>query len=412
MFLSKLKNKKEVISWSLYDFANQPFTTIIVTFVYGAFFTEYIAADKQTGTLLWSSAIAVTAVVVSVLSPILGALADKGGYRKLFLMFFTWVCVIFSILLYFPVAGDVYFALSLFVVANVAFEMGSVFCNSYLPDLSKKDNIGKISGFGWGLGFVGGLSALFLSLHLFPTLDSEGIRRINILVGVWFLIFSIPTFLFVKDRKSEKLQKRHIINSFKSLKNTFNEVVKYKTILKFLVARLFFNDGLVTIFSLGGIYAMGTLNFSFDEVLILGIVLNVAAGIGSFVFGYLEDEIGVKNVINISLLVLIFSTLLAYFAPETSNPKQMFWVAGVFIGLMVGPNQSCSRSLMAQLIPSKKQNEFFGFFALTGKATSFLGPLLFGIIAKFYSQQLALWVVILFFIIGLFLFNRINFKQE
>ncbi|MDA9345170.1 MFS transporter [Flavobacteriales bacterium] len=412
MFLSKLKNKKEVISWSLYDFANQPFTTIIVTFVYGAFFTEYIANDKQTGTLLWTSAIAITAVVVSVLSPILGALADKGGYRKLFLMFFTWVCAIFSILLYFPVAGDVYFALSLFVVANVAFEMGSVFCNSYLPDISKEDNIGKISGFGWGLGFVGGLSALFLSLHLFPTLDSEGIRRINILVGVWFLIFSIPTFLFVKDRKSEKLQKRHIINSFKSLKNTFNEVVKYKTILNFLVARLFFNDGLVTIFSLGGIYAMGTLNFSFDEVLILGIVLNVAAGIGSFVFGYLEDEIGVKNVINISLLVLIFSTLLAYFAPETSNPKQLFWVAGVFIGLMVGPNQSCSRSLMAQLIPSKKQNEFFGFFALTGKATSFLGPLLFGIIAKFYSQQLALWVVILFFIIGLFLFNRINFKQE
>ena len=411
MFLSKLKNKKEVISWSLYDFANQPFTTIIVTFVYGAFFTEYIANDKQTGTLLWSSAIAITAVVVSVLSPILGALADKGGYRKLFLMFFTWVCAIFSILLYFPVAGDVYFALSLFVVANVAFEMGSVFCNSYLPDLSKKDNIGKISGFGWGLGFVGGLSALFLSLHLFPTLDSEGIRRINILVGVWFLIFSIPTFLFVKDRKSEKLQKRHIINSFKSLKNTFNEVVKYKTILKFLVARLFFNDGLVTIFSLGGIYAMGTLNFSFDEVLILGIVLNVAAGIGSFVFGYLEDEIGVKNVINISLLVLIFSTLLAYFAPETSNPKQMFWVAGVFIGLMVGPNQSCSRSLMAQLTPKEKQNEFFGFFALTGKATSFLGPLLFGIITKFHSQQMALWVVVLLLLIGLILFNRPDDKQ-
>ena len=260
---------------------------------------------------------------------------------------------------------------------------------------------------------MGGLSALFLSLHLFPTLDSEGIRRINILVGVWFLIFSIPTFLFVKDKKAvHQLQKSHIINSFKSLKNTFNEVVEDKIILKFLVARLFFNDGLVTIFSLGGIYAMGTLNFSFDEVLILGIVLNVAAGIGSFVFGYLEDEIGVNNVINISLLVLIFATLLAYFAPETSNPKQMFWVAGVFIGLMVGPNQSCSRSLMAQLTPKEKQNEFFGFFALTGKATSFLGPLLFGIIAKFYSQQLALWVVILFFIIGLFLFNRINFKQE
>ena len=412
MFISKLKNKKEVISWSLYDFANQPFTTIIVTFVYGAFFTSVIASDEKTGTLLWTSAIAISALVVSFLSPILGALADRGGYRKFFLISFTWICSIFSILLYFPKAGDVYFALSLFVIANIAFEMGSVFCNSYLPDLSERKNIGKISGFAWGLGFVGGLSALFLSLLLFPNLDSEGIRSINILVGVWFLIFSIPTFLFIKDRKSKKLKKHHITDSFKSIKNTFKEVVKYKIILQFLIARLFFNDGLITIFSLGGIYAVDTLNFTFDEVMILGVVLNIAAGIGSFVFGYLEDLIGVKKVINISLLVLIFATLLAYFAPETTNPKQMFWVAGVLIGLMVGPNQSCSRSLMSRLTPKEKQNEFFGFFALTGKATSFLGPLLFGFITLKYSQQIALWVVIIFFIIGLFLFNRIQFKED
>lgn len=412
MFLSKLKNKKQVISWSLYDFANQPFTTIIVTFVYGAFFTKYIVADEHTGTLLWSSAIAITAIVVSILSPILGALADKGGYRKFFLILFTWTCSIFSILLYFPDAGDVYFALSLFIVANICFEMGSVFCNSYLPDLTQQDNIGKVSGFAWGLGFVGGLSALFLSLYLFPDLSPEGIKRINILVGVWFLIFSIPTFLFVKDRKGEKLQRRHIIDSFKSLKNTFNEVIKYKKTAHFLIARLFYNDGLVTIFALGGIYAVETLDFTFDEVMILGIVLNISAGIGSFVFGYLEDKIGVKKVINISLLVLIVSTLIAYVAPETNSPKQMFWIAGVLIGLMIGPNQSCSRSLMSQLTPKEKQNEFFGFFALTGKATSFLGPLLFGIITNFYSQQIALWVVVVFFVIGLLLFNRINFKQE
>ncbi|MBT7481711.1 MAG: MFS transporter [Flavobacteriales bacterium] len=566
MFLSKLKNKKEVISWSLYDFANQPFTTIIVTFVYGAFFTSVIASDEKTGTLLWTSAIAITAVVVSLLSPILGALADRGGYRKFFLISFTWICAIFSILLYFPKAGDVYFALSLFIVANIAFEMGSVFCNSYLPDLSERKNIGKISGFAWGLGFVGGLIAMFLSLifvvqpetpifnlerlsssnslelkvdsisenriyvystndiHLgmylklenknitedivvkeikdnylsfskhinnleFPTkrfelygkpiwtleestgsyaifstqdkvfeirspvysydslmglcaysnkgeiflidkkfcsennLDyheistishktTQNIRFNNILIGIWFLIFSIPTFLFIKDRKSEKLQKHHITDSFKSIKNTFKEVVKYKIILQFLIARLFFNDGLITIFSLGGIYAVDTLNFTFDEVMMLGIVLNIAAGVGSFVFGYLEDLIGVRKVINISLLVLIFATLLAYFAPETTNPKQMFWVAGVLIGLMVGPNQSCSRSFMSRLTPKEKQNEFFGFFALTGKATSFLGPLLFGFITLKYSQQIALWVVIVFFIIGLFLFNRIQFKED
>mgnify|MGYP001213588119 CR=1 FL=1 len=181
MFLSKLRNKKEVISWSLYDFANQPFTTIIVTFVYGAFFTSVIASDENTGTLLWTWGIASTAIIVSILSPILGALADKGGFRKFFLILFTWICAIFSILLYFPQSGDVFFALSLFVIANISFELGSVFCNSYLQDLSEDSNIGKISGFAWGLGFVGGLLALFISLSLFE-LNSVGIRGINILV--------------------------------------------------------------------------------------------------------------------------------------------------------------------------------------------------------------------------------------
>ena len=411
MFLSKLRNKKEVISWSLYDFANQPFTTIIVTFVYGAFFTSVIASDENTGTLLWTWGIASTAIIVSILSPILGALADKGGFRKFFLILFTWICAIFSILLYFPQSGDVFFALSLFVIANISFELGSVFCNSYLQDLSEDSNIGKISGFAWGLGFVGGLLALFISFSLFE-LNSVGIRGINILVGVWFLIFSIPTFLFVKDRKKDKLTKKHFVDSFDSIKTTFKEVVKYKIIMKFLIARLFFNDGLITIFSLGGIYAVDTLDFTFDEVMMLGIVLNISAAIGSFVFGYLEDKIGVKKVINISLVVLVFSTLLAFIAPYFKFQKEIFWIAGVLIGLMVGPNQSCSRSLMAKLTPKEKQNEFFGFFALTGKATSFLGPVLFGIITFNFSQQVALWVVIFLFLIGLILFNKINFQDE
>ena len=412
MFLSKLKNKREVISWSLFDFANQPFSTIIVTFIYGAFFTNYIVADEHLGTLLWSTGISVTAIVVSLFSPILGALADRGGYRKLFLIFFTCISAILSIILYFPDAGDIYFALIVFILANISFEISTVFCNSYLPDLAGKGNIGKVSGFAWGLGFFGGLSALFLSLYLFPDLDSEEIKRINILVGLWFILFSLPTFLFLKDKKAEKLKKIHLVDSIKSLKKTFREVIKYKTIFKFLISRLFYNDGLITIFALGGIYAVETLDFTFEEVMILGIILNIAAGVGSFVFGFLEDKIGVKRVINISLYVLIIATLIAFISPETNSSKELFWFAGVLIGLMIGPNQSCSRSLMSQLTPKEKQNEFFGFFALTGKATSFLGPLIFGFITNFYSQQLALWVVIVFFLIGLFLFNRIDFSEE
>ena len=412
MSIFKIKNRKKVLAWSLYDFANQPFTTIIVTFIYSAFFVKVIAPNEQEGTFLWSNAIAITAIVVSLLSPILGALADKGGYRKFFLITSTWICAIFSILLYFPNVGDIYFALSCFVIANIAFEMGSVFCNSYLPDLSSTDNIGRISGYAWGLGFVGGLLALFLSLFLFDINNPDEIRKINILVGIWFLLFSIPTFLFVKDRKKEKLNKEHIHSSFQSVKETFRSITNYREISRFLIARLFFNDGLITIFALGGVYAVGTLNFTFEEVMMLGIVLNLCAGGGSFLFGYIEDKIGANKVINISLVVLIVATLIAYYSPETAHPKQWFWVAGVLLGLMVGPNQSCSRSLMARLTPKEKQNEFFGFFALTGKATSFLGPLLFGLVTKFHSQQMALWVVIVLLLIGFILFNRPDIKTE
>ena len=412
MILSKVKNRKQVLAWSFYDFANQPFTTIIVTFIYSAFFVKVIAPNPQIGTAMWANAIAITAIIVSILSPILGAIADNGGYRKFFLISFTVICSVFSILLYFPEAGDVFWALSLFIIANIAFEMGTVFCNSYLPDLSNQENSGSISGFAWGLGFVGGLLALFLVLFLFDINNPEELRKINILVGIWFSIFSIPTFLFLKDRHKDKLTKKHIFDSFSTIRKTFNSITYYKQISQFLIARLFFNDGLITIFALGGIYAVGTIKFTFEEVMLLGIVLNICAGFGSFLFGYLEDKIGAKRVINISLIVLIIATLIAYFAPETKAPKEMFWIAGTLIGLMVGPNQSCSRSLMAQLTPKEKQNEFFGFFALTGKATSFLGPFLFGIITTYYSQQMALWVVIILFLVGLLLFNRITFTKS
>tara|TARA_B100000902_G_C27315311_1_gene920959 strand:+ start:2349 stop:3605 length:1257 start_codon:yes stop_codon:yes gene_type:complete len=406
----KIKNKKEIFAWSLYDFANQPFTTIVLSFIYSAFFVKVIAENEQLGTTMWTNAVSVTAIIVAVLSPILGAIADNGGYRKFFLISFTWICAIFCMLLYFPQSGDVFFALFLFVIANISFEIGTVFCNSYLPDLSDRKNSGTISGFAWGLGFFGGLLALFLSLFLFPELDSISIRKINVLVGFWLLLFSIPTFLFIKDRKKKKFRITHIFDAYSTIKGTFKSISKYKIIYRFLISRLFFNDALVTIFALGGIYAVGTIDFSFKEVMQLGIILNLAAGIGSFLFGYIEDKIGVYKVINITLLVLIFATLLAIYAPETEYSKQLFWISGVLIGLMVGPNQSCSRSLMARLTPDDKNNEFFGFFALTGKATSFIGPLLFGILTSLYNQQIALWVVVLLFLIGFLLFQFIDFN--
>ena len=406
MFLSEEKQKKQIISWSLYDFANQPYTTLIITFIYSAFFVNYIASDEQQGTFLWANAISITAITVAFISPILGAIADNTGYRKSFLVFFTLICCLFTSLLYFPDKGDVFLALTFVVVSNISFEMGTVFCNSYLNDLSSKKNIGKISGNAWGLGFVGGLLALLVSFLLFDVNNSSEVKQVNLFVAAWFLIFSLPTFFFLKDRKRQKINKENISSSFSSILQTFKEISKYKIIVRFLIARLFYNDGLITIFALGGIFAIGTLNFSMQEVLFLGIVLNVFAALGSFVFGLIEDRIGVRKVINLSLVILVISTFLAFISPWTIYPKLFFWISGVLLGTMVGPNQSCSRSYMAQIIPEDKKNEFFGFYAFTGKATSFLGPLMFGFLTKIYSQQIGLLSVLVFFIIGLIIFNK------
>tara|TARA_B100001175_G_scaffold120594_1_gene102606 strand:- start:3117 stop:4370 length:1254 start_codon:yes stop_codon:yes gene_type:complete len=411
MFLSKAKQNKQIISWSFYDFANQPYTTLIITFIYSAFFVNYIAPNEIEGTFLWANAISITAIIVAFLSPLLGAFADETGYRKFFLVFFTLLCSLFTALLYFPEKGDLSLAIAFVIISNIAFEMGCVFCNSYLKELSNDKNIGRVSGNAWGLGFLGGLSALFISFALFDVNNPQEVKQICVFVAIWFVLFSLPTFIFLKDSKRTKVTKKDISSSFTSIYTTFKEIRNYKKVVNFLIARLFYNDGLITIFALGGVYAVGSLNFTMNEVLILGIILNVFAALGSFVFGSYEDKIGTRNVINLSLVILIISTILAFVAPWTNYPKEVFWIAGVLLGSMIGPNQSCSRSYMSQIIPANKKNEFFGFYALTGKATSFLGPLLFGLITKFYSQQMALLSVVVFFIIGWLLFNKISLSK-
>ncbi|MAQ31731.1 MAG: MFS transporter [Flavobacteriales bacterium] len=429
------KKNKEIIAWSLYDFANQPFTTLIVTFIFSKFFVEVLAKNEIAGTSLWSLGISITAIFVSLLSPILGALADAGGYRKLFLIISTYVCVFATIILYFFEPDQIYLiggcqihvsiiSLCLFIIANIGFEFGTVFCNSYLTDLSDNQNIGKISGYAWGLGFVGGLLSLALSLVLFDVSDNiNNVRYINLLVAFWLIVFSLPTFIYLKDQKPRKGFKRHVKSSINAIVTTFKNISQHQSIVKFLIARLFYNDALVTIFAFGGVYA-GHLGFSFLEVLILGVVLNIAACIGSFLFGYLEDKIGVFRMLNITLWVLLFSVLLAFIAPffdcskliclppslqNIINPKVLFWIAGFFIGLMQGPNQSGSRSLMARLTPDDKKNEFFGFYAFSGKATSFIGPLLFGVLtAAFGTQQAGLLIVVVFFILGILFFRSLR----
>lgn len=408
-------DRRAIISWALYDFANSPFTTLVVTFVYSTYFTQAIAADPIAGTAQWSRAVTITALVVALSAPFLGALADRGGYRKRFVVAATLVCSAATAALYWVVPGQVLLALALFVLANIAYELGVVFYNAYLPDIAPRRRIGSVSGWAWGCGYIGGLAALALALVGlvqpaepwlgFSTQAGENVRATNLLVAFWFIVFALPMFLFVSDRPVERRDGPVVGLAYTQLVRTFTELKRYGETMKFLVARLIYNDGLVTVFAFGGIYAAETFGFTIQEVLVFGIVLNLAAGIGAAAMGYLDDRVGAKLTIIVSLVGLIIATLLAILADD----KAAFWVAGILIGIFVGPNQSASRSLMGRFTPAGMENEFFGLFAFSGKLTAFIGPFLLGVVTAWTgSQRAGVSVVLVLFVIGLALLLSVN----
>lgn len=375
-----------------------------------------MATNENEGTQLWSWGVSITALIVAIISPYVGAIADRGGYRRFFLLITTVVCVFATSILFFAQPGQIVMALVFFTLGNIAFEMGHVFYNAYLPDIAPANKIGRISGYAWGLGFVGGLLCLAVALvgFVFPEEpwfgfskeDGENVRATNLLVAVWYALFSIPLFLAIRDQSKPSASWSDLIRSAnRQLAQTYSEIRNYKQIFRFLLARLVYNDGLVTIFAFGGIYAAGTFGFDFQEIIIFGIVLNVAAGLGAYAFGFLDDRIGGKQTILISIIVLFVATVIAVFTTSAA----VLWGAGILLGLCLGPNQSASRSLMGRFVPHAKQNEFFGFFAFSGKATSFLGPLLVGwLTASFESQRIGISVILLFLLVGGLLLLRVD----
>jgi len=410
-------DRDATIAWAFYDFANSAFTTLVVTFVYAAFFTKLMAADEIAGTAIWSRGVTVTAVAVAALSPFLGALADRTGYRKRALLLTTAICVIATVALYFPEPGGEHatIAIVIFVIGNVAFELGGVFYNAFLPEVAPPHMLGRVSGWGWALGYVGGLLCMVVAFAtmVFPdppwfglsTEAGQNVRATNLLVALWYALFALPLFFVVKEERPAERPKGVLRATARELGATFRSLRHYRQIARLLVARLVYNDGLVTVFAFGGVYAAGTFRFSFEEILIFGIVLNVAAGAGAFAMGFLDDRLGGKTTLLITLGGLGAGTLLGALAPNGT----WFWVAGITIGIFAGPNQSASRSLLARFVPEDKENEFFGFFAFSGKATAFMGPLLFGVLTEaFGTQRAGIFAVLASFVIGALLLLRVD----
>jgi len=409
-------------AWSLYDFANQAFTTLVVTFVYSAYFTQGIATNEVIGTTQWSWAVAVSSVLVATTAPYLGAMADRTGHRKRFLLGATVVCIAATTVLVLPTSGQIWFALSVFVVANVAFELSYVFYNAFLPELAPGDMMGRVSGVGWFVGYIGGLLSLIIALGVFiwPETPPFGlsaetgahVRATNILVAAWYSVFAVPLFwcvpepsrgLFFATKGTGIVQATN-----QQLASTFRTIRQFKDAFWLLAARFFYNDGVVTIFAFGGIYAAGTFGFDTQGIIVFGIVLNVAAAVGAALFGYVDDWIGAKPTILFTLVGISAAIVLAAVAPN----ETWFWTAGIVIGLLVGPNQSSSRSLMGRFTPASRENEFFGFYAFSGKLTSFFGPLLLGwFTSLFDSQRVGISTVLVFFVVGGLLLLKVDEEE-
>jgi len=407
-------DRRTITAWCFYDWANSAFTTLVVTFVYATYFTKAIAPDEVTGTAWWSRAVAITSLVVALSGPILGAMADRGGLRRRFLAMTTIISVITTAALTWVAPGQPHaalIALVLVTVANVAFELGGVFYNAFLPDIVSPERLGRVSGYGWGLGYVGGLICLVIALVGFvqpavpwfgiSTSAGFNIRATCLVVAAWFAVFSLPLLIAARGEARPATRAPGALrDAVQEMRRAFGQVKQYRDAARLLVARLFYNDGLNTIFAFGGIYAAGTFGMSFTDILVFGIVLNIAAGIGAFGFGFLDDRIGGRRTILVSVVALTGATALAAGAPN----RTWLWVAGVLIGIFSGPNQSASRSLLGRFVPDGRENEFFGFFAFTGKLASFAGPFLLGTFTQLFGTQRAgIATILVFFVIGGFL---------
>lgn len=398
--------------WCSYDWANSAFAAIIVTFVFPAYFTQMVAGPDSAGAEKWGLALGVSGVAVALAAPVIGAVADHSGRLKPWLGAFTLAGALFTAGLWFvrPQHTDVLLALGLVVLANVAVELATVFYNALLPRLAPPELIGRLSGWGWATGYAGGLVVLVLCLVFLIKADpppafldmrmAEPVRATAVLTALWLLVFSLPLFLLVGEPRRPGMPMRAAVSvGLAELKRTLRSALRNEVLLRFLIAHMLYTDGLAALFAFGGLFAASRFGFRIDQVLLLGILLNVTGAVGAAAFGWIDDRIGPKPTILIALAALILLGAAALVVVDDS----LFWAIAAALGVFVGPAQAASRSLMARLVPPGLEAEMFGLFALSGKATAFLASFGFSAATAFVGDIRAGMATIIAFLAAGFL---------
>ncbi len=409
------------MAWCLYDWANSAFPTIIVTFVFSTYFVGSVAETGIAGTVQWGYALSLSGLAVALIGPVAGAISDRRGARKSWLGAFSILCIAGAALTWFvrPEAGFVIMALVLIVISNTAFEICMVFYNSMLADVAPPGRMGRLSGWAWGLGYFGGLTCLIMAYFAFinPETPLFGLDKSDgamehvrfttgPVVAVWFAVFALPLFLFVPERTIPGVAMATAVREgLATLWSTIREVRRYREIALFLLARLFFIDGLNTLFAFGAIYANKVFSMGTDEIFQFAIALNVSAGLGAIAAGYLDDKLGSKTTILLALAGLVAFGMPLLFV-ET---KLWFWLLAVPLGLFMGPTPAASRTMMARLAPPGMMAEMFGLFAVSGKVTAFLGPAAYAWFTDaFQTQRAGMATIFVFIVAGAALLTQVR----
>lgn len=437
------------VGWAIFDWANQPFFTLITTFIFAPYFTGVVVGDPVRGQALWGYTQSIAGVILAVGSPILGAIADAGGRKKPFIAAFQALTVLGCVLLWWaqPDGTGLGLALVALVIGTIGAEFSIVFNNALLPGLVPPHRIGRLSGFGWGLGYAGGLLALVVVLllsrpELFGIAVPEGQdllgfdraryvleRAIGPASALWLMLFVLPMFLFTPDTPhTGRTRTEAAVHGLRQLGGTLRNVLRYRNAARYLLAYMIYNDGLAAVIAFGGIYAAGTFGWSTTELGIFGIAVTVLGMIGAFVGGWLDDLLGSKRTISLAIAgttlaaigflsvgpgTILFVIDVAPAAPDAgpfaAPAEQAFMGFALLLGLCMGPMQAASRTMIGRLAPPGMTGEFYGLFALSGRATTFLAPFLIAVVTQASgAQRPGILVVLVFLVVGFVLLQGVR----
>lgn len=417
-YLAEGVSRREVWSWAMFDFANSGYTTVVITAIFNAYFVAVVAGNQEWGTFAWTASLAVSYILIILTAPAVGAYADAYATKKRLLFLTTAGCVLFTALLYFAGPSDLWLTVILIILTNFFFGSGENLIAAFLPELARSQALGKVSGWGWSLGYLGGLFSLGCSLAYVTWAEGQGQEAAQfvpitmLITAAIFALACIPTFLYLKERaqpQSHPAGDRIIKEAFARLGVTLKHVHHYQDLMRFLVCLIFYQAGIQAVIALAAIYAQQAMGFDTSDTILLILLVNITAALGAFVFGNIQDKLGHLPTIALTLVGWIIMILLAWLAEKPA----LFWLAANIAGLCLGASQSAGRALVGLFSPSYRRAEFFGLWGLAVKVSSILGPITYGLVSWLSrgDHRLAMLITGSYFLIGLAILMRVNVQR-